>query len=220
MKPGIATTRRLGGFTGWDLLIVVVTVALLVAFILPALARKKGKAGRINCVGQLKQVGLAFRMWSNDHGEKFPFQVSTNSGGTLEFATGTDVSVHFRAISNELNTPKVLACGADSNRTSAISFDRLNDRKHLSYFIGLDSNETEPQTILSGDRSISTNGQVLRGIVRLATNESVTWAKGFHAGAGNIGFGDGSAQQIVDGTPLASYGAFSNSTIQLVIPAP
>src|SRR5688572_23933317 len=113
MQPNHAR-RRTGGFTGWDLLIVVMTVVMFAGFFLPALSRPKVRICRITCLSHLKQIGLAFRMWSNDHGESFPWIVSTNESGTLEFSGSGDPLLHFVAISNELNTPKVLVCPSDS----------------------------------------------------------------------------------------------------------
>src|SRR6266545_1402383 len=127
MKPHHARPPR-GGFTGWDLLIILATVALAAGVLLPALARSKSKSARLNCVSYLKQVGLAFRMWSNDSGDKFPWRVSTNQGGTLELAESGDPLPHFQAVSNELNTPKVLACGFDTTRARVASFDQFTNR--------------------------------------------------------------------------------------------
>ena len=45
--------------------------------VLPALAAAKRKAQRINCVNNLKQVGLAFRIWEGDNNDKYPMAVST-----------------------------------------------------------------------------------------------------------------------------------------------
>ncbi len=68
---------------------------------------------RFQCINNLKQVGLAFRVWEGDHGDKYPMAVSETNGGTMEFITGQNAFRHFLAMSNELSTPKILVCPAD-----------------------------------------------------------------------------------------------------------
>ena len=72
------------GFTLVGLLIIIAVLAILAAMLLPALASAKRKAQRINCVNNLKQDGLAFRLWEGDNGDKYPMAVSTNKNGTME----------------------------------------------------------------------------------------------------------------------------------------
>ena len=50
----------------------VAVTAIGAAMVLPALARAKSKAQTINSVNNLKQLGLAARMYANDHGDKYP----------------------------------------------------------------------------------------------------------------------------------------------------
>src|SRR5262249_20454593 len=148
MRSGIAHGRP-EGFTVWDLLIVVTTLLLFAAWLLVPMSRSQVRTKRINCVSNLKQIGLAFRMWSNDHAEQFPWMVSTNEGGTREFVDQGGVLFHFRAISNEVTTPKVLACVTDRSRTRATSFAPVpngpssvylnNATTQISYFVGLDA---------------------------------------------------------------------------------
>src|ERR1035438_10904304 len=106
------------GFTLVGLLIIIAVIAILAAMLLPALASAKRKAKRINCVNNLKQDGLAFRLWEGDNGDKYPMAVSTNKNGTMEYTEDGNAFRHFQVMSNELSTPKILVCPAD-DRTAA-----------------------------------------------------------------------------------------------------
>lgn len=200
---------KLTAFTLIELLVVIAIIAILASLLLPALARAKARAQRIGCTSNLKQVGLSYRLFSNDHGDKFPFDVNTTDGGVSDLAGYSAVDV-YRSMSNELVTPKVLVCNSDGsaakdsdflNNTTA-SFGKATGSaagtyKGLSYFAGPDGEETKPQTILSGDRNFT--GGTGTPTEWTSSDPSVVnadWNTGIHNRAGNIGLGDGSAQQV------------------------
>lgn len=116
----------------------------------------------------------------------------------MEYTNASEIFRHFQVASNELSSPKILVCPEDKGRVRALSFDQNFSNRNLSYFVGLGADETSPQTVLSGDRTITTNGRIMSGILTLTINSPVSWAKGLHQGCGNILSGDGSVFQASD----------------------
>ena len=174
------------GFTLVALLVIIAVIAVLAAMLLPAQASAKKKAQRINCVNNLKQLGLAYRIWEGDNGDKYPMAVFTIN-------SAADTFRYFQVMSNELSTPRILVCPADT-RTAAPNFVRLKNQ-NVSYFVGLDASDAYPQRFLSGDRNITGPAAPENGILKLVPGGSVSWTAEIHVNQGNLGLTDGSVWQ-------------------------
>lgn len=160
----------------------------------------------------LKQLGLAYRIWEGDNNDKYPMELSVTNGGTLELWGSPDTWKTYQVMSNEICMPKIVLCPNDQTRTAATNFGNSLKNK-ISYFIGRDASETQPQSWLGGDANLVINGFPVKSrTVEFGSNSMVSWDLSRHMETrkswGNVCLGDGSVESMNQ----------SNVTNRLAIP--
>jgi type II secretory pathway pseudopilin PulG len=195
VTSALKTRQKENGVTIIELIVVIVVVVILAGMILPSGPRGKANPLRIQCVNNLKNVGLAYRIYATDNQENFPWErMGTNAPSV---AMGSDRLKSFLAITNQLSTPKILICPADNRKESA-SWSNFTSQ-NLSYFVSPDASQSFPESFLSGDRNICSNGVIFpRGRVKIPHSavSNLSWTKDMHNLQGNACMGDGSVQQL------------------------
>ena len=79
---------RQPAFTLIELLVVIAIIALLAALLLPVLSRARARADAVNCLGNTKQMQLAWQMYADENREFIPGNNWQSEAGTGGFARG------------------------------------------------------------------------------------------------------------------------------------
>lgn len=127
----------------------IVVVGILAAILLPALARAREAARRASCQNNLKQMGIVYKMWANEHDQLLP--------------TLSDVPGEFAPMADEiypeyLTMPSVFICPSDPNAPEiSESPDLIGDESYfyLGYAI---TNEQEARTFIEAYRQQRATG--------------------------------------------------------------
>ena len=137
---------RISAFTLLELLIVIAIIAVLAAIIVPVVSRIQAQARSTKCLNQLRQIGLASRLYANDNEQTLPFTSHQRSSWTKSlqpYASGTitflcpcdEVKRSFTYTINDFLTPN------PAGAPPTFDYSRLSRL------------ETPSQTILFGEAS-------------------------------------------------------------------
>jgi len=181
------------GFTKTEALLLM-AVCVVAAMIVPAYLRPARRVGsRLTCSVNLKVLASDANMFARAH-NGYPWRLSTNHGGTLEFSHAGDQTFrHFQVLSSELCTTRFLVCPQDT-RQAAACWEELNNT-NISYFVGLNSDPMLATSILAGDRNITPVSSV---IVETGLSTPPRWIRsvGLHGDKGHLVFSDGHVIEV------------------------
>jgi hypothetical protein len=197
MKP------KSNAFSRVDLLLCLFSVTLIFLMAASLFASNKSDSQRVICFNNLRQIGRAFHVWGNDYEDQLPWQVGVSLGGTGNSSLGIHRWWQYSWISNQLGSPRALACPADpavsrlaSNWSLGADGGFLNPsyrNNAVSYPIFLHAQPSSPRSFLAADRNIrvdsrSSGCSYLTPPVcfQLFSQGVGTWTNAVHGTAGHL----------------------------------
>src|SRR5438046_10273133 len=122
--------KRQIGFTLIELLVVIAIITILASMLLPSVAQGKERAREIQCLNNLRQIGLSAKMYWDDHGSRM---IPVTGGrdalpGWLTTNHGTAVQ---RKLYRYLGMSEAFSCTLNKGKMSA-DCARTPPTKHLA----------------------------------------------------------------------------------------
>lgn len=177
-NPTPKVRSPVAGFTVLELGVTVVAVILVGMVALARLREMRQGAERnpLQCQENLRFIALALQDFSNDHADRFPWEVSQHEGGSLEAIPSGQAAPHFRALTNTIRNTRTLLCPMDSMRYRGATLTSLDDSA-ISYFVNISARRGSKNTVLAGDRTISTTEDNTTGEIGVSSKSPLQWTR-------------------------------------------
>ena len=143
---------RRKGFTLIELLVVIAIIAILAAILFPVFARARENARKATCQSNLKQIGLAFRQYSQDYDERMVH--SWGCPATWPTWGSTPVPYEFDFLQPYMKNTQVLICPSDSGRPYNACTPTGDPPYNMSYAYDVWLNRTPDAIVVSPSSTI------------------------------------------------------------------
>jgi prepilin-type N-terminal cleavage/methylation domain-containing protein/prepilin-type processing-associated H-X9-DG protein len=145
-------------FTLTELLVVIAIIAILAGLFLPALSGSQAESRRIQCVSNLRQMGIAAHLYVNDNSDDYPIAYYYAQEGGLTYSYAWDFTTIYgnpnTVIAGLLwqgqTTPQIQQCPSFTGDANWLA-DPYTGYNYNTSYIGHGQNESIPAPAKSSD---------------------------------------------------------------------
>ena len=222
-------------FTLIELLVVMTIIGLLMAILLPVLAKGKPRAKRLKCQSNLKQIATALTGFADENAQMMPWHLTGRRGLRPRYLPRYIFAAYnFPSIAADLGSARILCSPCDTRREGPnrrMTLGRGNNGKGaisgtgISYFVHHGGDAMNGNTMLVGTRNAnysapatyyypSNGAQANHGNGKVASTQDASWRGSYDlqrgmgflkASQGQLGRADGSAAQMNNGGFIQAF---------------
>lgn len=190
--------------------------------------RQGASRNPLQCQENLRFIAIALQDFSSDHGDRFPWEVPQSEGGSLEAVPSGQAAPHFRTLTNTIRNTRTVLCPMDPMRYRGATLTSLDDSA-ISYFLNISAGRGSKNTILAGDRTVSTTEDNTTGEIGVSSKSSLQWTHpapdevghqeiGTHEPTGNLIFNNGGLMETTSFQLQKVIRALGTNTHRFILP--